>query len=247
MSIRLEDRTILITGGTSGVGLALVRALHPRNNRLVVVARSAAKLEALARDYPGIAVHACDIASREAVEALCDDLARQHPHLSVVIHNAAIQFTPEFLSEDFAFDHIDYEVRTNLLAPAWMTALLLPVLKDYPGEAAFVAMGSGLGLHPKRTSAIYCATKAAIHSLAQSLNYQFKGTNLRFVEAILPLVDTPMTAGRGRGKMAPDDVAKAIIAGIERGKREILIGKARLLPVLSRLSPALTKSIMRRM
>jgi short-subunit dehydrogenase involved in D-alanine esterification of teichoic acids len=247
MTIELRARTILVTGGSSGVGLELVRALHARGNRLLVVARSREKLERLRAQYPGIIIYPCGIAHRSAVEALCDSVLKEYPDLSVVFNNAAVQFTAEFLSDQFEFDHIEYEVRTNFLAPLWITALLLPAMKTYQGDAAIINIGSGLGMYPKKSSAVYCATKAAIHSISQSINYQLAGTNVRVVEAILPLVDTPMTAGRGSAKISPSKVVDAIVAGVEQGKREIFIGKARLLPILSRLSPGFAKSVMRRM
>lgn len=246
MSIELKGRTILITGGSSGVGAGLMRALYARDNRLIVAARHQGKLDQLKAQYPNIFVYPYDISRRDSVEDLCRLILTEFPDISVVFNNAAVQLTEEFLSDDYNIDDIEYEVRTNLLAPLWVTALLLPVMKNYQGEAVFINIGSGLGLYPKKTSAVYCATKAAIHSISQSLNYQFVGTNLRVVEAVLPLVDTPMTAGRGRGKISPDEAARAIIAGVERGKREFFIGKARLLPIIARLSPELAKSIMRR-
>lgn len=150
------------------------------------------------------------------------------------------------LDDHFNFDSIEHETIINFLSPVWMTTLLLPLLLNSNSCASIVNISSGLALAPKMNSAIYCANKAALHSYSQSLRYQLANADIRVHEAILPLVDTPMTAGRGRNKLTADEAASGIIQGITRGVDEIYIGKARLLPMLMRLSPSLVKRILRK-
>ncbi len=106
-------------------------------------------------------------------------------------------------------------------------------------------MNSGLGLVPKTTSAIYCATKGALNIFSQSLRHQLEGTNIRVMQAFLPLVETPMTEGRGSGKLPADRVAADIIAGIEKNQLDIDIGKVKLLRPLARFLPSLARQIMK--
>lgn len=75
-------------------------------------------------------------------------------------------------------------------------------------------MSSGLALYPKTGAAVYCATKAALHSFSQSLRYQLEKTPVRVVEVILPLVETPMTEGRGRGKISAAQAVDAMVTGL---------------------------------
>ena len=238
-------QTILITGGTSGIGLALVNQLHDEGHNIVIVARNVTKFKQLLQ-YKNLNCYPCDLASRQQVEALCNDIIENHPDISIIINNAGIQYTPCFVEDEFNFDSIEHETRVNFLAPAWITYLLLPALINNASPSAIVNISSGLALAPKTHSAIYCATKSAIHSLSQSLRYQLAESNVRVMEVLLPLVDTPMTTGRGRNKLSPKEAAAQIICGVKSEKNEIYVGKARFLPLLMRISPTLVKNMLRR-
>ena len=241
-----SSRKILITGGTSGIGLAMLQQLHEEGHDLIAVARDGVHLSNLENKHDRVTAYQCDLSSRQRVESLADKLMREHEDLSVIINNAGVQYTPTFLDDDFSYDSIEYETRVNFLAPVWLTSLLLPLLLNQQQPAAIVNLSSGLALAPKTHSAIYCATKAAIHSFSQCLGYQLDGTSVSSVEAIMPLVDTPMTKGRGTGKISPEYAAQQVIKGIRAGKREIYVGKAKWLPMLLRLSPSLVKGMLRR-
>lgn len=243
--MKLHNNTVLVTGGTSGIGYALCRQLLGEGHRVVVVARDVNKLERLQEKHNSVTSYRCDLTSRLQVEELADKLITHHPDLSVIIHNAGVQFTPTLLDADFSYDTLEPELTVNFLTPVWLTALLLPRLFEQP-EAAVVNISSGLALAPKTNSAIYCAGKAALHSFSQSLRYQLEETNVHIYEAILPLVDTSMTQGRGSGKLTPQYTAAKIIDGIKTNRPEIYIGKARLLPLMMRLSPSLVKGILKR-
>ncbi len=245
--MQLINKTILITGGTSGIGLELVNQLHASGNEIIVLARCQHKLDELAKQC-GAMVHTyrCDLSQRQQVEQTMDTVITQHRDISVLINNAAVQYTPTFLSSDFDFDSIAHEVTINFTAPLWITSLLLESTLLRQKEPVIVNVSSGLAIYPKTTSAIYCATKAALHSFSQSLRYQLEKTPARVVEAILPLVDTPMTQGRGNGKASAADIALQIIQAIEAGRDEIYLGKARILPLMQRLAPGIIKDILKR-
>lgn len=240
----LENRTILITGATSGIGLALCRRLAAHGNHIIAVGRAQEKLDALKREVTDATIIRCDLASKGAVIALAQRIEQDGHRVSVLINNAAVQFTPHFTDADFSFDGIEVEITTNFTAVAWLTSLLLPRLLEHEDGGAIVNMSSGLAYYPKTASALYCATKAALHSLSQSLRYQLAGTGVGVTEIILPLVDTPMTEGRGSGKITAEQAAAQTIEALARGTAEAHIGKARLLPLLNRISPALTKRIL---
>lgn len=242
----LRNKTILITGGTSGIGLELVNQLQERGNELVVLARSQRKLEDLKKRFGTIDIFQCDLSQRHQIEEVMDAVIAHHPDISVLINNAAVQFTPTFISEEFDYDRIGYEITTNLTAPLWMTSLLLAGTLLRQNRAAIVNVSSGLAFYPKTESAVYCATKAALHSVSQSLRYQLEKTPVQVTEAILPLVDTPMTRGRGSGKITAKQAARAIIEGVEAGRDEVYIGKARMLPLMMRLAPGIVGTILKR-
>lgn len=243
--MNLQNQTIMITGATSGIGKALCLQLAARGNQIIAVGRSADKLEALMQNLEGACALRCDLTSKSSIIALAQRVERDDLPVSVLINNAAVQYTPRFTDADFSFDSIEAEIATNFTSVAWLTALMLPRLIQRPNAAAIVNMSSGLAYYPKSSSALYCASKAALHSLSQSLRYQLNDTRVSVSEVLLPLVDTPMTAGRGANKLTPQYAAEQTIRGVENGLDEIYIGKARILPILNRISPALTKRILR--
>ena len=134
-------------------------------------------------------------------------------------------------------DSIEREVAINFTAICRLTARLLTALKASQ-ESAVLNVNSGLALAPKTTSAVYCASKAALENFSRSLRYQLEGTSVTVLQAFLPLVETPMTEGRGSGKMAASDAATAILSGLENGTTENYIGKSKLLAVLMRIVPS---------
>ena len=240
----LKRRNIMLTGGTSGIGRELVRLLHT-DNQLLVVARSETRLDELADAFPGISTFRADLAQPADVEAAAATARSHFDSLDLIINNAAVQFTPTFVEPDFSYASIQQEIAVNFTAVCGLTALLLPEL-DSGREAAILNVNSGLALVPKTQSAVYCATKAAVNSFSQALRNQLEDTQIRVFQAFMPLVDTPMTEGRGTGKLSAAEAATAMLRGLERGIEDHDIGKVRVLRLLSRFAPGLARKIMKR-
>ncbi|MDO5091268.1 MAG: SDR family NAD(P)-dependent oxidoreductase [Cardiobacteriaceae bacterium] len=230
---------ILITGGGSGIGLALARRYHQAGHIPLLVGRRTHLLEKAAAELPGAHIHIADITSPDARAAL----VAKYPHITTLIHSAAIQHNGDFARQ--STDAIERELATNLLAPIHLSHAYLPHLRQQP-QATIVFITSALALVPKENAALYCASKAALHSLAQTLAWQLEQTNIRIIDLMPPLVDTAMTAGRGHGKISPDTVADAYWQALERGKNHIAVGKARWLGIIRRLSPALATRLLRK-
>lgn len=244
--MKLNDKRILITGGTSGIGLELVRQLAEKN-ALLVIGRNRGKLDALERRHPSVSAWQCDLSNQAELAAFCEQVgAKWHKEFDLLICNAAVQYTPRFTDPDFQPESIEKEIATNFTSVCAITAALLPSLTATRRRSLIVLVNSGLALAPKKASAVYCATKAALRSFGLSLSYQLEDTQTRALQAYLPLVDTPMTQNRGRGqKLTARAAAQEIIAGIEKEKPEFFIGKAKLLAWLHRFSPSLAREIMK--
>lgn len=241
--MKLDNKRIVITGGTSGIGKELVRTLH-QDNDVVVLSRSGEALAALQEEYPGISIHRADLADGDEMSATAEAIAGFYPRIDVLINNAAVQNTPTFLDPDFDYRTIASEIAVNLTSPCQLVARLLPNLQAAP-QAMIVNVNSGLGLVPKTSSAVYCATKGGLNIFSQSLAHQLQGTNIRVKQVFLPLVDTAMTRGRGSGKLTAAEAASRIIKGMESGRTRIDIGKVRLLRWIDRLAPPLARTIMK--
>lgn len=214
--------TILLTGATSGIGKALEQQLNALGHRVIVVSRRASTATGAVAAYP------CDLADPAAVVGMCEILKERHPEIRVIINNAAVQHdTP--LAETKPAQVLE-EAMLNLVAPALIAQAFVAILRGRSEPSAIVNVSSGLAFFPKEATSLYCATKAGLHSLSQSLRYQCEGTRTLVCEAILPLVDTPMTEGRGTGKLAPETAARAIIAGIRTGRAEVYVGNRHIRP-----------------
>ncbi|WP_373489635.1 SDR family NAD(P)-dependent oxidoreductase [Parasphingorhabdus sp.] len=237
-------KTIVLTGASSGVGLDLLRALGGANT-IINLSRRTPPEDAVSQ-APGFIHIATDLADSSSVAAAIASVVERTPQgIDGLINCAAVQFTPQFTSDDFDSASIATEIAINLTSPAQLIHGLLVSLGQKP-ESFILNVNSGLGLVPKRESAIYCATKAGLDNLSRGLRAQLQGTGLQVGQAFLPLVDTPMTTGRGNGKLSSREVARQIIKGIERGVDDNDIGKAKLLRIVNRLSPSIASRIMQK-
>ncbi|MFE9256103.1 SDR family oxidoreductase [Streptomyces sp. NPDC006879] len=232
----------LITGGTAGVGLALARQLAARGEPVLVCGRDRDRV-ATADALPGIEAVRCDLTSEPEIHALLAHV-RTRGGLRMLVNNAAVQFDHLLHCDEPAslLRDADTEIATNLTAPVKLTALALGLMAH---GGVLVNLTSALALTPKSSAPVYCATKAALRSYTTAVRYQLAGRGIRVVEAVLPLVDTAMTAGRGTGKISPDEAATALLRGLDRGTPVVLVGKARTLAALHRWAPALAARLLR--
>jgi uncharacterized oxidoreductase len=233
-----EPSTILLTGATSGIGRALKDQLMAQGHALVTISRNATTDAGAATAYD------CDLADSAAVVRVCGEIKRHHHDIGVVINNAAVQHAAPLADTTPA--QVVEEAQVNLVAPALIIQSFLPRLLRRAEASAIVNVSSGLAFFPKEATSLYCATKAAIHSLSQSVRYACEGSAVLVTEVILPLVATPMTEGRGRRKLSADDAAHAIIAGLKANRSEVWVDRARLLPVIGCLAPAVGRKMLRR-
>jgi uncharacterized oxidoreductase len=239
--MKLLHRTILITGGTSGIGLELAKQLHERSNTVIVTGRDQGKLDAAGRALPGIHAVKSDVGDAGAIAALYDSILSQFPALDTLINNAGIMRN---LNLNRARDLTDVtrEIEINFSGPLRMVQQFLPHLKVRK-DALIVNISSGLAFIPMPISPVYCATKAAIHSFTQSLRVQLNGTGVTVIELAPPGVETPLFRGefaeemKGQKGMDVKVFAGKAIAGIEAGKLEIRPGLSNVLKIMSRIAP----------
>lgn len=242
--MKLKGKHIVVTGGASGIGRELVRQLCP-DNEITVLARPSKNLLNLQKAHDHVHVIETDFSDLSSVETAADKLVKSGVTVDLLINNAAVQYTPHFTEKEFRYETIKREININFTSICTLIYLVLPLLLQ-SDRASIININSGLALAPKTGSAIYCATKAALNSLSLSLRYQLENTNIIVQQAFLPLVDTPMTKGRGTGKITAEEAAREIIAGIAASKIEINIGKVKLLRFIQRVSPTLARQIMKR-
>lgn len=243
--MKLDGRKVLVTGATSGIGAAIVELLLRKGCQIIVAGRQETVLKAMAA-RPGLFPIRCDFANPQDVTQLAHYVRQTHPDLSAVINNAGVQHeiavsgTQTSRLEEIVIT----ETAVNYVAPVRLILQLLEVLARQP-DALIVNVTTPLAMSPKRSSPFYCASKAALRIFTKSLRFQLEidHPNIRVIEAQPPLVDTAMTRGRGKGKISPEQAAAGIVEGIELGKQEIYIGKAKLMRFLYRSVPSIAERI----
>ncbi|WP_207896962.1 SDR family oxidoreductase [Sphingomonas sp. PP-CC-3G-468] len=219
---------ILITGGASGIGLALAARLLSAGNRVIICGRNEATLKKAKAEHPALIIRVCDVADAPSRHALVAWLAIDHPDLNVLINNAGVQHRRDF-NGDSATAALDQEIAINLTAPINLIAELLPALKRQE-RAWIVNVSSGLAFSPMADVPVYCATKAAIHSFTLSLRHQLRSTSVKVVELAPPIVDTGLGGNARSGgtssrpMMSPEAFATEALAQLATGRDEVLIG-----------------------
>lgn len=188
----ITGNTILITGGGSGIGLALAEALLSEGNTVIVAGRSQEKLDhARSKGLKTLTVDMTDAAS---IRSLAETAIKEFPSLNFVIHNAGIMKNEKVTRTDNAKTE-DETVLTNLLGPIRLTDALLPhFLKQK--SAVVMTVTSGLAYVPLALTPTYSATKAGIHSYTESLRFQLAGTSVEVKELVPPYVRTSLMGSR---------------------------------------------------
>ena len=227
--MKWNGNTILITGGATGIGLALAESLLTRENTVIVCGRSVRTLQAARAALPGLITCRCDVSDASGRRDLIEWLASNYPRLNVLVNNAGVQYRPDFAAGSVKAAKVAEEIGINLLTPILLSAELLPMFKAQPA-AAIINVTSALAVCPIAAMPVYCATKAALHSFTMSLRHQLAATAVRVIELVPPMVDTALggVAG-GAGAMTAREFAMEALAGLERGETEVLVGGARKL------------------
>jgi uncharacterized oxidoreductase len=236
--------TVLITGGSSGIGLALAKRFLFLKNTVIVTGRDNNKLRRIKKEFPEITTFAGDLTDGSSMDELVLLIEQHHSNLNILINTAAVQYNYKFIDEQNLAYKVSYEISTNLTAPIKLTGLLLPLLLKNKNSAV-VNVSSGLFIAPKKSASVYCATKSAIHSFTKTLRYQLESTDIKVFEIIPALVETPMTEGRGRSKISPEQLTDEFFQNFSADKFESYIGKTKLLKFVNRLSPKLAHRIMK--
>ena len=199
--MKLSGNTVFITGGTSGIGRSLAEALYKRGNQVIISGRRKGHLSEVTKANPGMQSLELNVEDPASIAAAAKKLIAEHPKLNVLINNAGI------MQMDNAAGAIDEAVlvstvTTNLLGPIRMTSALIEHLKKQPA-ATVINVSSGLAFVPLASTAVYSATKAAIHSYTQSMRYKLKGSSVRVLELIPPWVQTDLLNSKDEPRAMP--------------------------------------------
>ena len=202
------DRAALVTGGSSGIGLAIARALRDEGYGLTLVSRRPEKVNAAAEEL-GAAAIAADVGDADACARLVAEHRDRFGRLDVLVNSAGIGIGGRV--EDLPAKHFDLQVGVNLRGLFLVTQAAIPLLRESKGW--IVNLASIAGTLPTPGLATYGATKAAVISLTRSLNDELDGDGVRAVAICPGFVDTPMAEWSGLGHdemIRPEDCAEVV-------------------------------------
>ncbi len=188
--MKTTDNTVLITGGTSGIGLGLALRFAQAGNRVVVTGRRQEKLDEIAAEHPELDVLLLDVEDPNSIAAAADAITADYPEFNVLINNAGIML-PEAVLDPEHLAAAESTITTNLLGPIRVLAALLPKLVKQD-DGVLINVSSGLAFVPLPVTPTYNATKAAIHSWTQSLRKQLEDTPMQVIELVPPAVQTKL-------------------------------------------------------
>ena len=239
----IQNKTILVAGGSSGIGLQTAKVLVSKQNKVIICGRSNKKLEEAKALIPELITYECDISELKNCKKLATWIASKHPKCSVLINNAAIVHKTDFFEDDEMLAKADLEIRTNLMAPVHLCKHFLPILARHP-HGKIINITTGLVYSPKASYPIYNAAKAALRSFTHVLRMQTKHLPIAIIEVLFPVVDTPWHRGNvPTTAISSEKAVEEMIRKLEKGQTEIKIGKVKLLYYVSRLAPILASKI----
>ncbi len=220
----LANNTVLVTGGATGIGLALAVRFLDAGSDVVICGRRADRLAAAQAKYPALHTCVADVASEAGRVALAGNVMTRYPRLNVLVNNAGIQRRYRFASDPDPWSVRREEIAINFEAPLHLTSLLLPHLRKQP-RAAVVNVSSGLAFVPVTFAPVYAATKAALHSFTVALRQDLAKTSIEVVEIVPPAVNTDL-GGVGLHTQGADvnEFADAVMKRVAAGEVEVGFG-----------------------
>ena len=229
--MKITGNTILITGATSGIGLGFAEEFFMLGNTVIICGRREDRLSAIAKKHPGMITRVCDVSDTRQREELANWVIKNFPEVNVLVNNAGIQLATD-LTQPINMERLHAEINTNLVAHIHLSSLFINHFVDKE-KASIINITSGLGYTPLAFMAIYCATKAAMHSYCLSLRHQLKNTSVKVFEIIPPSVDTELgydmraDKTKSHGGMPVNEFIEASMEFLIYDQSEAAVGHAR--------------------
>ena len=199
--MNITGNTIFIPGATSGIGLALARALSARGNTVIVGGRRTELLQSIAQENPRIDTVEIDTADPASIRTAADSVLAAHPDLNVLITMAGIMRVEDWTTPTGFLDSAEEIITTNVLGPIRLIAAFIEHLRAMP-DSTVMTVSSGLAFTPLRVTPSYNASKAAVHMLSESLRLQLADSGVAVVELVPPAVRTTLLPGQENSTFA---------------------------------------------
>lgn len=237
--MKLTNRTILITGGSAGIGLALAIEFARRGNRVMITGRRQSVLDEVQARHPNFHAIRCDAGDPADIERLANHVKVAFPKLDVLVNNAGVSRYLNLATPTDDLEGLMAEINVNVGGVVRTTSAFIDILTANKG--AIINVSSALAFVPLPCLPVYCASKAAIHSYTQSLRFQLEDAGVEVIEVMPPAVRTDMTRdlqeGDGLTLISVDALIRKTFAGLRSGKLEIHPGQSSQLAMMRRIAP----------
>jgi uncharacterized oxidoreductase len=239
--MKYNNQKVLITGGSSGIGLALAKKFMENDNTVFVTGRNLSKLEEVQKEFPKLHIFQSDVTDDAEVRILADDIQEKFGGIDVLINNAGIMNLVDAGNEKNDLQKMMQEIEINFNSPIRLLHYFLPQLKRSK-NAVLVNTSSGLAYVPFAQAPVYSATKSALHFWTQSIRPQLKPHNIKVIELLPPVVKTDIFDGIEVSEadfkpILPEKLAELFWKDFIKGKEEITPGMSSQLKLMSRLAP----------
>jgi uncharacterized oxidoreductase len=223
----LAHSTVLITGGTSGIGLELVKQLTQIGANIIITGRDPDKLKETQRQFPKAHIFQNDVSIPEHIAELYDKVTQKFPDLNILINNAGEMRLLDLQDARPSLENMTREIDINLSGTIQMVHQFLPHLTKQR-SAAIVNVSSGIAFMPFSVAPVYSASKAGVRAYTQALRLQLKGTSVKVFEMIPPGVKTNLqkdwvlpTDSNSSLTMEVDQMVNVAIKGMQQDKPEL--------------------------
>lgn len=226
--MNIENKTILITGGGTGIGFSIAKKLSGKGNNIILAGRREDKLKDAVAQLSNASYIVADVTKETDVENLVQKVKTQFGGLDILVNNAGVVTAYPLDSEAGVYEKAKFEMDLNYLSVVRLTEKLLPLLKASK-DAAIINIESIVSYLPATVIATYSATKAALHSYSQSLRLVLQKTNpsVKVFEVFPPFVDTDMTKDFDADKLSPDEVALDIYNALQANDYAVRPGRTK--------------------
>lgn len=237
----LKNSTILITGGTSGMGLEFVKQLTEIGAKIIVTGRKLEALNETKKMFPNVHTFQSDVSNPKDIKELFDKVTPLFPDLNIIINNAGMMRLIDLQDQSLDLENINQEIATNLTGTIQMVHQFLPHLLKQK-SAGIVNVTSGIAFMSYSPAPIYSATKAGVRAYTQALRLQLENTNVKVFEMIPPGVKTNLQnewvkQPNPAMMMTADKMVKVAIEGLLKDKKELKPFPIRIIKLATRLVP----------
>ena len=224
----LKHNTVLITGGSNGIGLALAERFLRWDNKVIICGRREEKLREAQERFPKLHIKRCDVAEDSQRIALYNQVVQEFPDMNVLLNNAGIQQRIHLKEQKLVWKDYKLELAINLEAPIHLSQLFIPHLMQQ-SRPVIMNVSSGLAFMPPAWVPVYGATKAGLHSFTFGMRVQLADVGIKVIEIIPPAVNTDLGgAGQHTFGVPLDEFADEVWKGLENGDEEVGFGNRHL-------------------